>query len=174
MVKFERNRILPASSKVVPSLPEMVPPTLRFLLAPEVLEDGERFYKHINARVCWHNLPAHLMVDFMEKHIVGKLATEWPQVARADAHFEGLLSEVLRAYAANPKLPGWWKSPFIALLNGRPERIRPACEEVLGIAGVPLPDAVEVYEEEKPDIILREAARHWQDRDADEFETDYV
>lgn len=114
------------------------------------------------------------MVDFMEKHIVGKLASEWPQVTRADAHFDGLLTEVLRAYAANPKIPGWWKSPFIALHGGHPERIRPACEEVLGIAGVPLPDAVEVYEEEKPDIVLREAVRHWQDRDADEFEYDAV
>lgn len=174
MAKFERNRILPASQKVVPSLPSEVPPTLRFLLTPEVIDGGKEFFHHINDVVSWSNIPGHLMVDFVEKHIVGKLAEQWPHVARADAHFDGLLVEVLRAFAANPKLPGWWKSPYIALLNGHPEMIRSACEKVLGIAGVPLPDAVEVYEEEKPDIILREAARHWQDRDADEFETDLV
>ncbi|MHA6642730.1 hypothetical protein [Mesorhizobium sp. A623] len=172
MAKFERNRVLAATPKVVPSLPSAVSPVLRFLLAPEVIAEAQRFFRHINDVVAWPNIPAAHMVDFMEKHIIGKLAEQWPHVARADAHFEGLLVEVLRAFAANPKLAGWWKSPFIALLNGHPEMIRTACQTVLAAAGVPLPDAVESYEEEKPDLVLREAARHWQDRDEDEFEAD--
>lgn len=174
MSKWERNRILPKESVRVerPSLPEEVPPTLRFLLSPDVMEDGEKFFSHINNRVSWSNIPGHLLVGFMEQHIVGKLAVEWPQVANANDHFGGLLVEVLRAYAANPKMPGWWKSPFMALAKGRPGSIRSACEGILGIASVPLPDVV--YEEDKPDPVLRQAARHWQDRDANEVEKDYA
>lgn len=174
MAKFERNRVLAATPKIIPSLPSAVSPVLRFLLASEVIDGAKEFYHHINDVVSWPNIPNHFRVDFVEKHIIGKLASDWPQVARADAHFEGLLVEVLRAFAANPKLPGWWKSPFIALLNGHPEMIRTACQTVLAATGVPLPDAVETYAEEKPDIILREAAKHWQDRDEDEFEKDYA
>lgn len=58
-------------------------------------------------------------------------------------------------------------SPF------RPERFRPACETVLSVAVVPVPE-VASYAEETPDVFLREAVRHWQGRDAPEFEEDCV
>ncbi|TGQ83702.1 hypothetical protein EN850_02870 [Mesorhizobium sp. M8A.F.Ca.ET.207.01.1.1] len=171
MAKWERNRIRPSDGPLLPSMPAAVQPALRFMLGAEARAEAEAFRLELNDRIQWSNIPGHLMVAFVEKHLVGQLADRWPQVARADEAVGGLLTEVLRAFAANPKLPGWWKSPAVALASGRPERLRETCEGVLAHAGVPLPQ-YESYKEEVEDHILKAAVRHWQDRDRPEFEGD--
>ena len=70
-----------------------------------------------------------------------------------------------RVVAANPRtFPRWWLSVAVVLANGHPERLRGCCERILAHAGVAF-DRHATYAEEVADRPMREAARHWQDRD---------
>ncbi|MFD2054202.1 hypothetical protein ACFSQT_14195 [Mesorhizobium calcicola] len=173
MSKWERNRVAKPQAKMYAAMPEGVPPTLRFMLDAEARDEANAFLRHVQNGFAWNSIPDHRRVDFVERHLVEVLPEHWPSVARADEAVGGLLVEVLRVFAANPKLPGWWLSPAVALSNGHPERLRESCDAVLAHAGVSQPE-IESYPEERPDPVLRFAASHWQDRDLPEHEGDDV
>lgn len=155
------TRVSPALPKVLPSLPDAVPPALRFMLEREARADGDRFYRDLDG-FTW-NMPDP--GRWAEEFVIGAMARRWPAVARADEAVGGLLSDALRVVAANPRtFPRWWLSVAVVLSNGHPERLRGCCERILAHAGVAFARHV-IYDEEQADRPMREAARHWQDRD---------
>lgn len=159
---MKTTRISAPLPPVVPALPEAVPPALRFMLEPAGRDDGYRFYKDVGD-IGWHMRDT---AAWAEKWIIGKMSTRWPAVARADEVIDGLLSDALRVVAANPRsFPRWWLSVAVCLANGHPERLRECCQRVLEHAGVRFDEHV-THVEEKADKPMREAVRHWQDRDA--------
>ena len=161
------TKFTPAVGKPFPSTPEMVQPSLRFMLEPEAMADAEAFYSRLANHIAWTNIPDRLRMSFVEKQLIITMPERWPYVARANEVVDGLLADALRVYAANPKFPGWWISPAICLMNGRPQHLAEACRKVLQYAGAMNPER---YQEERTDHILKAAVRHWQDRDLPEFE----
>ena len=127
-----------------------------------LVDQAGDMYQELQNRICWSRIPAHYRGQFVEDKLVSRLSERWPLVAEVDAKNGGLLTNVLRAFASNPKIPAWWMSPIVALKNARPDAFESSCKRVLEHCNEVEPEA---FSEEKPDPILRQAARHWSDRD---------
>lgn len=139
--------IEPKADRVTPALPTEVEPRLRFLLAPEARDEALDLYRLLRDDL-WQR-PGWL-AGWLER----RMPTACPNLVRADEALRGLLTAALRHVAANPGVPAWWLSVAVCVANGRPDRLRESCEDIL--AWQPAGAAAPIVEDEGVDRLWSE------------------
>ena len=116
-----------------PSPARVVPPSLRFMLAPDALDEAERLRRHMY-QIRWEMMTIERRIRFMEEQILALLPSQYPFIARADQAIGGTLAEAFRAVGMTPEMPGWWRSILLVMSNGHPEKLRRYCMDVIDFA----------------------------------------
>jgi hypothetical protein len=117
-----------------PASPHQVPPSLRFMLTPEALQEAEMFRLYLY-EIGWEIIQNEHRAALVEK-IVALMPERYPNVARADKAIDGMLVEALRAFGRTPDMPGWWRTILWSMSGGHPETLRGYCKFVIA-AGRP-------------------------------------
>ena len=124
------NRAEPVVDR--PSAPHQVPPSLRFMLTPEALQEAEKFRWHLY-EIGWEIIEPRHRIALVER-IIAIMPERYPHVAKADRVIDGMLTEALRAFGRTPDMPGWWRIILWAMAKGHPEKLRPDCRLVIDAA----------------------------------------
>jgi len=137
----------PKADRVTPALPTEVEPGLRFLLAPEARDEALDLYRLLREDL-WKR--EGWLAGWLER----RMPTACPNLVRADEALRGLLTAAFRHVAANPGIPAWWLSLAVCVANGRPDRLRESCEDIL--AWQPAAKPAPVVEDEGVDRLWAE------------------
>ena len=141
------KRVEPATGPVAAALPTEVQPGLRFLLAQEARDEALDLYRLLRDDL-WKR------EGWLAGWMTRRMPTACPNLVRADEALRGLLTAALRHVAATPGIPAWWLSVAVCVANGRPDRLRESCEDIL--AWQPAGAAAPVVEDEGVDRLWAE------------------
>ncbi|MBP0439128.1 hypothetical protein [Tianweitania sediminis] len=141
-----------------PAPEEDVRPSLRFLLSPEAIAQGQAFVAQMHRTSLWGSGPNS---NFVERIVVPMVQERWPLVAAADAAMGGVILDVIRKALRMQGQLAFWEDAARGLAIGHPQRVEEACRRLLDRKS----DAHGAFAEEAPDAHMMKASGDFADRD---------